>query len=119
MTNVKKMFEGNYLKADDCKTGDMATIVAAGVPSEIEGDHGKTKEVMNYDVDINGTIKSFTPNMTNGRAMIEAWGEEDEAWVGKKFKIEIVQIRAFGKKVNSIEIECLDPKPKVPVAKVK
>ena len=107
------------MKADDCKDGDIATIKAAGDPGEIEGEHGKTKVVMNYDVEINGQVKTFTPNMTNGRAMIAAWGEEDEAWVGKKFKIAIVQIRAFGKKVKSIEVECLDPTVKVPVEKVK
>jgi len=119
MTNVKKIFEGNYLKVDNCKDGDIATIKATGDPGEIGGEYRKTKVVMNYDVEINGQIKIFTPNMTNGRAMIAAWGEDDEAWVEKKFKITIVQIRAFGKKIKSIEIECLDPIVKVPVEKVK
>lgn len=123
MTNVKKMFEGNYLKAEDCKDGDIVKIIAEGEPSEIEGKKGKVKIVLNYDVEVNGQEKTFTPNMTNGRAMIEAWGEDDEKWVGKSFKVKIEKVLAFGKKVNSIVaepiVEKAAEKQVVPVEKVK
>jgi hypothetical protein len=117
------MFEGNYLKAEDCKDGDIVKIIAEGEPSEIEGKKGKVKIVLNYDVEVNGQEKTFTPNMTNGRAMIEAWGEDDEKWVGKSFKVKIEKVLAFGKKVNSIVaepiVEKAAEKQVVPVEKVK
>ena len=105
MANVKKFFEGNFLKAEDVKDGDIMTIASIGDLAEIQSEKGKVKEVLNYEVEVNGQAKTFTPNMTNGRALIEAFGEDDEKWVGKKCRIHIVKIKAWGKTRDSIEIE--------------
>lgn len=105
MANVKKFFQGNFLKPEDVKSGDILTILGVGELAEIQGEKGKAKEVLNYEIEVNGQTKTFTPNMTNGNALIEAFGEDDEKWVGKKCKINIVKIKAWGKTRDSIEIE--------------
>lgn len=105
MGNVKDYFSGNFLKAEDSQGGEIVEILAAGYFESIEtGDHEK-KQVLNYKVSVNGAEKIFTPNKSNGNIMIEAWGVNDDQWIGKKFYIRIETIRAFGKKMKSIIVE--------------
>ena len=113
MTNIKKFFEGNFLKAEDCKGGELCEITGPGVTDEIEGANGEVKEVRNYPVKVNGVEKTFSPNKTNGNIMMQAWGEDDDAWIGKKFQIELIKISAFGKVRNSIVVKpIVEQKPK-------
>jgi len=119
MGNVKKFFEGNFLKPEDVKQDDIMTIVSVGELAEIQGEKGKVKEVLNYDVEVNGQVRTFTPNMTNGRALIDAFGEDDEKWVGKKCRINIVKIKAWGKTRDSIEVAPIKEEKVGAVAKPK
>lgn len=107
MANVKKFFEGNFLKAEDCKGGELCEIMTEGVLEEIQGADGKIKSVLNYDISVDGVTKLFTPNKTNGNILIEAFGEDDKNWIGKKFTIELMPTIAFGKKRNTIVVKPL------------
>ncbi|MBA7576066.1 hypothetical protein ES708_17903 [subsurface metagenome] len=115
MTNVKDHFSGNFLKAEDCKGGEIVEFLGEGDLEEIKTPEGKMKSVMNYQVDINGAEKTFTPNKSNGNIFMEAWGEDDAKWVGKKFKITLAPVLVFGKKKMSIIAE---PQDVVPVKKI-
>ena len=66
MVNAKDFFSGNYLKAEDCKGGEICEILDEGEIVEIQTPEGKTKAVMNIQVNFNGTEKTFTPNKSNG-----------------------------------------------------
>ena len=112
MTNVKDFFTGNFLKAEDLKGGEICEIMAIGEVSEINTPEGRVKSVLNYEVRIGEHTKTFTPNMTNGNIMLEAWGEDDEKWVGKKFQIELLDTIVFGKKKKTIVIKPIDVKVK-------
>jgi hypothetical protein len=102
MTNARDFFSGNFLKAEDCKGGELVEILSEGELEEIQTPEGKPKAVMNYEVSVNGVKKSFTPNMTNGNILVKAFGEEDKAWIGKKFTIKLEKVRVFGKVRDSI-----------------
>jgi hypothetical protein len=102
MANAKDFFSGNYLKAEDCKGGEICEILDEGEITEIQTPEGKTKSVMNFQIKINDGEKTFTPNKSNGNILVEAFGEDTEQWVGKKFKIEMTKVRVFGKVKPSI-----------------
>ena len=113
MANVKKFFEGNFLKVEDCEGGELCEITGPGETGKIKDANGEDKEVRNYPVKVNGVEKTYSPNMTNGNIMMQAWGEDDDAWVGKKFTIKIEKIRAWGKLRDSIIVQPIVPeKPK-------
>lgn len=112
MVNAKDFFSGNFLKAEDCKGGELCEILDAGSMEEITSPEGKVKPVLNFDIrfDLEGakSEKTFTPNKSNGNVMVEAWGDDTDKWVGKRFKIALGKVNVFGKFKNSIIVEPLD-----------
>jgi len=110
MGNVKKYFTGNFLKAEDCKGGEIVEILETGSIEEIRNPEGQVKSVLNYLIKVDEVEKQWTPNKANGLILIEAWGEDDEAWKGKAFQIKLVDTIVFGKKKKSIIAEPIDVK---------
>jgi len=104
MVNAKEFFSGNYLKAEDVKGGEICEILDEGEITEIQTPEGKTKAVMNIQVKIGENEKTFTPNKSNGNILVEAFGEDTLAWIGKTFKIELTKVRVFGKVKDSIVV---------------
>jgi len=107
MVNAKEFFSGNYLKAEDCKGGEICEILDEGEITEIQTPEGKTKVVMNIQVKMGESEKTFTPNKSNGNILVEAFGEDTSAWIGKTFKITLTKVRVFGKLKDSIVVEPL------------
>lgn len=105
MVDAKDFFSGNFLKAEDCKGGEICELLDEGSVEEIKTSEGKIKSVLNFQIKVDGKEKIFTPNRTNGNIMVDAWGKESDKWVGKKFKITLVKVSVFGKIKNSIVIE--------------
>lgn len=112
MVNAKDFFSGDYLKAEDCKGGEICEFLDGGEIAEIQSPEGQVKKVLNFQVkfDTEGKKleKTFTPNKSNGNILVEGFGEETDKWIGRRFKINLVKTRVFGKLKNSIAIECLD-----------
>ena len=99
---MKIELSGDFLKAEDCKGGEIVEILDEGTLSELTSPEGKVKKVINFAVKIDKEDKTFTPNKTNLKIFVEGWGEESEKWIGKKFKIELVKTNVFGEVKNSI-----------------
>ena len=112
MVNAKDFYSGDYLKAEDCKGGEICEISDEGELSEITSPEGKVKEVLNFQIlfDVEGKKleKTFTPNKSNGNVLVEAFGEETDKWIGRRFKITLTKVRVFGKMKPSIIVEPLD-----------
>ena len=108
MTNVKNVFSGNYLKAEDCKGGEIVEILSEGEIAEITSPEGKVKNVLNYKVSVDGQEKEWTPNRTCGQMLMQAWGEDDKNWIGKKFQIELMRTQMFGKVKNAILVKLIN-----------
>lgn len=101
-TTKKDFFSGNFLKAEDCKAGEIVEFLDDGEVTEITTPEGKIKAVMNFQVNINGKEKTFTPNKGNADIFLKAWGEK---WIGKKFKVTLVKVKVFGEVKDSIVAE--------------
>ena len=83
---VETKFGGDYVSFDSTKDGQIAIILGEGEYGEITYD-GKTKEVLNIPVEINGNKLTWTPGIRAGKSAQKAWGTESKNWVGKKFEI--------------------------------
>lgn len=112
MVNAKDHYSGNFLKAEDCKGGEIVTFLDGGTMEEIITPEQKTKVVLNFQVSVKkGTKeveKTFTPNKGNGNLFVNAWGEDSEGWIGKTFKITLSNVMVYGKSKPSIVAEPLD-----------
>ena len=119
MVNAKEFFSGNFLKAEDCKGGEICKILDEGEIVELTNPEGKVKTVMNFQIKViegseklaKEAEKTFTPNKTNGNILVEAFGEETRNWIGKEFKIVMGKTTVFGKVKDTIIIEPLGVVP--------
>lgn len=100
-------FGTDFLKADNCKTGDICKILDEGSVSTIKTPEGELKKVINFSVQINNEDRIFTPNKTNGKLLEDIWGKNTKEWVGKCFEIELVKMLIFGKMQQTITINPL------------
>ncbi len=110
---MKIELSGDFLKAEDVKGGEIVMFTDSGITAEITSPEKKVKKVVNFGVRINDDDKTYTPNKTALQILIEAFGDETEEWVGRKFKITLVKVNVFGSMKNSIVPEPLKEKEKV------
>ena len=73
---------------EDVKNGDVITIADEG--ELVEGDYG-TKLVVKV-VLADGTKKKLSLNPTSVNKLIDAFGTDTKAWVGKEVKVHVVQM---------------------------
>lgn len=100
MPNVNDLKK--YFNKDSFQVGDTVEFTDGGVISKVdfsrEKDGSKMKEVLQFEVSINGCDpKLFTINGTSMRELSSSWGPVTEKWKGKKAKVEFVKMQVFGK----------------------
>ena len=83
---VETDFGGDYVTYDSTKDGQIALIRGEGEYGELTF-QGKTKQVLNIPVNINGKDLTFTPGMRAGKALQGAFGTDSKNWINKKFEI--------------------------------
>jgi len=110
MVNAKEFFESNFIKAENIKGGEICEINGKAETAEIPQKDKTVKTVLNVPVLMDGKDRIFTPNKTNGDTMVEAFGEDSDLWVGKKFTLKLADTIAFGKKTKTMLVEPLVPK---------
>lgn len=114
---MKIELSGDFLKAEDCKGGEIVTFLDSGMPAEITSPEKKVKKVVNFQVKLKlgeeEVDKTYTPNKTALQIFIEAWGDETEKWTGRKFKITLIKVNVFGDIKDSILPEPLKEKESV------
>ncbi len=96
MASVAKTFPSDFVKAgEDVKQGDVLTLL----------DGGKVEESQNYGRDQlifkvllpNGDEKKLSVNGSSAKALAEDWGDDTEAWEGKKVVASVVEQNVAGK----------------------
>ncbi len=79
-------FGGDFLTIDSTKDGDIAEILDEGSKATLTF-QGKSKDVINFKVRINGKELTYTPSNKQGKSLITAFGKETKKWISKKFQI--------------------------------
>ena len=97
-------FSGPYLTPEIVKEGDIVEIKGAGEYVEKEV-NGVKKKILDLPVEANGVQKTYSPRYETGQRFVKAWGKATENWTGKKFKVVIVNYKAFGETKQAVEGE--------------
>lgn len=96
--NINDAFPSKWLKAADLK-GGQPTVTVADVRYEDIGDDGN-KPVIYFD----GKEKGVVLNKTNATNIAQAYGEDTDAWRGKKVILFTTWVDFNGKSVEAIRI---------------
>jgi hypothetical protein len=99
--DLKKFTESKFVKSENVKQGDVMTFLDGGTEKEMSG-----KKVVNFNVEVNGEEKIYSPNKTALVALGDAWGTNGDDYIGKKAKILFVKVRnpQNGEIVDSIAL---------------
>ncbi len=85
-----------FLHADSVQDGEVVTIIAKPtLISEEESVFGKAY----FEIPIttaNGEAKTWTPNKTTLKKLSAKFGDETDAWIGKKVKISKAKMNVRG-----------------------
>jgi len=102
----------DYLKANDVKSGDVVVILNEGEVREADFGTGKARTVFEVEVEHDKKRKTWTMNKTTIKKIIEGFGEDTKAWVGKRVKLDLVKTNVKGNVKDSIIGEPLDEEVK-------
>ena len=95
----------NYLKSDMIKPGETLTFLNAGEWIESQKftyeDGSKRKDFL-IQVKYNDKEYALRLNATNRKALVAAYGDETEKWIGSGAKIDVVNVMVSGKMAKSI-----------------
>lgn len=106
---VEADFSGDYLNVENCKDGDIGTILEEGSYNTKEFS-GVTRLILDIPVEVNGIKKIYSPFKETGKKFIKAWGKETKDWKGKKFNISHVKYSSYGETKIKIEADPVDVK---------
>jgi len=80
----------------DVQDGELLIILDEGEYRKLPQD--PNREVLTFKVKIpSGETKRLSMNATSQKELLQAWGDDSKAWVGKKVRVEIVRQRVFDK----------------------
>ena len=97
-------FSGNYTNPDNCKENEIGVVVGEGAIEEKENFKGEKYNQLNVDVEVSGKKLVHSPSMNEGKELVRAWGKETKAWVGKKFKCQVINYKFQGQTKQKIEL---------------
>ena len=99
---VEVEFKGTFLNKDTARDGDIAEIMGEGQWDELVF-QGKTKKVFNIPVRVGSEELTYSPSLSAGKSINEAWGLESRNWIGKKLQIFMVQGKMLIKPIELIK----------------
>ena len=89
---MKVTVESKFVKSGDVKDGDLLEFTNEGEQSDspFKDKDGKVKQQFSIGVKLpNGDEKTMSLNNTSKQNMIDAYGDESKAWVGKAATVHI------------------------------
>jgi hypothetical protein len=85
-----------YLRPEDVKDGDVVEIVSPGRVIPADKSQFK-KEAFQVDVRMpDGSVKTWTVNVTTLKRLKEAFGDDSGAWVGRRVRLAVENVVVRG-----------------------
>ena len=98
---ISEAYPSKYLKAADLDGQDRAVSIRACIQEELgQGAEMETKPVLYFD----GGHKGLVLNKTNATAIVEDYGDDTEAWVGREIVLFIQKVSFQGKLMPGIRV---------------
>lgn len=108
MARLGDMFPSKYLKADDCDPDLVLTMSEVKMETVGQGDEADYKPVLHF----HETEKGLVLNKTNSTSIAKLYGDETDAWEGKKVALFATEVDFQGKQVMAIRVRLKAPKGK-------
>lgn len=89
MVDATQATESSYITADLVKNSPTKTLVILG-----EGEYRKTDygDKLVLPVEIDGKKKEWSINKDSGMNMLDKFGKDTKAWLGKKIELKIMRV---------------------------
>jgi hypothetical protein len=84
MVDMSTAFEGDYLSAKDYEEGERLVLTVRDVTAEDFEDRETKETVSKFVLYFNEKKPGLVLNRGNGRTLIQLYGKDSDAWVGKK-----------------------------------
>lgn len=105
LLNPSKYLQATDFEAPDWKLGREPTLTIRQVVLEVmEGEKKDEKKVKGMIL-LAEVPKGWVMNVTNAKCMAAMWGDETNAWVGKRITLMSEKVYAFGEWVPGIRIK--------------
>lgn len=96
LSEIRELRSSQFLGSGDVKTGDVVEILDEGVfrPSN-ETPFGRPAFQVKVRIP-SGEEKIWTMNKTTRDRLIQAWGDETKNWIGRRVRVELVNMNVRG-----------------------
>lgn len=88
MADITQATESSYLTADIVESSPTKQAVIISGGGYEDGDYGKR---LSMKVNIDTKEKKYSPNRTSAKNMQNAWGNETDAYVGKRISLQVLE----------------------------
>jgi hypothetical protein len=101
------------LRKEDVQAGDVIKFIDSGEIKDVDfspaQDGSKVETVFQSTVELpSGKQKIYTPNATTRGILSDSWGEDTEAWVGKRAAVKFIDQLSFGKLTKVMVLEPME-----------
>jgi len=104
---IDDFFPTRYLSSEDlldAERQNVTVVIEKATIDELYSKHSKSHEEK-LCIWFEGKRKGLVLNKTNTVALGDMFGNKVIDWYGKKIKIGVVELRAFGKKTTALRIQ--------------
>lgn len=109
MPDFRSMYDSNYLYAFDLKGRDVTVTIRDVRAVKVKNSEKEEKKPIVYfkeSKDARGLVLC----KTNGKTIAQMYGNDTDAWIGKRVTLFAAMVDAFGKTVEAIRIRPMIPK---------
>ena len=108
MPDYRKMFDSEYIASWDLDDDTTLTIekVVAGEVGGHQGNEKQKRPIMYFE----GAKKGMVVNKTNAKTVAGLYGNDTEAWIGKKITLYVGECEAFGEVMSCLRVRPVVPK---------
>ena len=99
---ISQSFPGKYLKASDLQGREIKVTIAKVVEEEVRSEGGIEKKPIVY---FRGTDMGLVLNITNANNLVDMYGDNTDAWIGKPIVLFMAQVEFRGKTVAGIRVK--------------
>ena len=97
-------FSGSYTNELNCKPDAKGVVLTEGVLEEKESLKGDKYMQLSIDIEVNKKKLIHSVRMDEGRKLQATWGQDTKSWIGKEFKVKIVNYKSFGQDKQAVEL---------------
>lgn len=105
MPDFRTMYDSEWLHEYDLPSDTVTVEIAAVEAGELKTQGGKKRQpVVRFTANGKALAKALALNKTNGKAIAQLYGNQVEAWVGKKITLFRTTTQMAGETVACIRV---------------